>query len=80
MKLASPSTLLVGALVSGRAVKAQVDYSQYVNPFIGSVGPFGISQGGGDIFIGGARPFGVVKLGKSLLRRMSDAAYSSSRR
>ncbi|KAL4796892.1 glycosyl hydrolase family 92-domain-containing protein [Aspergillus venezuelensis] len=46
------------------AVSAQVDYSQYVNPFIGSEGPFpGQGYGGGDIFVGGARPFGVVKLG-----------------
>jgi putative alpha-1,2-mannosidase len=43
---------------------AQVDYSQYVNPFIGSEGPFeGLAFGGGDIFVGGAVPFGVVKLG-----------------
>lgn len=43
---------------------AQVDYSQYVNPFIGSEGPFpGKGYGGGDIFIGGARPFGVAKVG-----------------
>ncbi|RDW86774.1 uncharacterized protein DSM5745_03416 [Aspergillus mulundensis] len=46
------------------AVIAQVDYSQYVNPFIGSEGPFpGQGYGGGDIFVGGARPFGVVKVG-----------------
>ncbi|KAL4810093.1 glycosyl hydrolase family 92-domain-containing protein [Aspergillus unguis] len=43
---------------------AQVDYSQYVNPFIGSEGPFpGQGYGGGDIFVGGARPFGVAKVG-----------------
>ena len=41
-----------------------VDYSQYVNPLIGSEGPFeGLAFGGGDIFVGGALPFGVVKLG-----------------
>lgn len=35
-----------------------------MNPFIGSEGPFpGQAYGGGDIFIGGARPFGVVKVG-----------------
>ncbi|KAL4921840.1 glycosyl hydrolase family 92-domain-containing protein [Aspergillus aurantiobrunneus] len=46
------------------AVAAQVDYSQYVNPFIGSEGPFqGQGYGGGDIFVGGARPFGVAKMG-----------------
>nr|POF13889.1 putative secreted glycosidase [Quercus suber] len=40
------------------------DYSKYVNPFIGSEGPFpGLAFGGGDIFVGGALPFGVVKLG-----------------
>lgn len=45
-------------------VAAQVDYSQYVNPFIGSEGPFpGLAFGGGDIFIGGALPFGVAKVG-----------------
>ncbi|OJZ86765.1 glycoside hydrolase family 92 protein [Aspergillus luchuensis CBS 106.47] len=42
----------------------QVDYSQYVNPFMGSEGPTpGQGYGGGDIFVGGARPFGVVKVG-----------------
>jgi putative alpha-1,2-mannosidase len=51
------------ALLAGNAV-AQVDYTQYVNPFIGSEGPFpGLAFGGGDIFVGGALPFGVVKLG-----------------
>lgn len=53
-----------GFLSLGIAVAAEVDYSQYVNPFIGSEGPFpGQGYGGGDIFIGGARPFGVVKVG-----------------
>ncbi|KAK7752139.1 hypothetical protein SLS62_005883 [Diatrype stigma] len=43
---------------------AQVDYSQYVNPFMGGLGPFeGLAFGGGDIFVGGALPFGVVKMG-----------------
>ncbi|KAI9043747.1 uncharacterized protein KD926_003098 [Aspergillus affinis] len=43
---------------------SQIDYSQYVNVFMGSEGPFpGQSYGGGDIFIGGARPFGVTKVG-----------------
>lgn len=43
---------------------AQVDYSQYVNPLIGSEGPIaGYAFGGGDIFVGGAVPFGVVKVG-----------------
>jgi putative alpha-1,2-mannosidase len=34
-----------------------------VNPFIGSEGPDGTGFGGGDIFVGGARPFGVAKVG-----------------
>lgn len=41
-----------------------VDYSQYVNPLIGASGPFsGQAFGGGDIFVGGAVPFGVAKVG-----------------
>lgn len=45
-------------------VIAQTDYAQYVNPFIGGQGPFpGLAYGGGDIFVGGARPFGVAKVG-----------------
>lgn len=41
-----------------------VDYSQYVNALMGSEGPTpGEGFGGGDIFVGGARPFGVVKFG-----------------
>lgn len=51
-------------LASARLAAAQVDYSQFVNPFIGSEGPIpGYAYGGGDIFVGGAVPFGVVKLG-----------------
>jgi hypothetical protein len=43
---------------------ADVDYSQYVNPLIGSEGPFeGLAFGGGDIFVGAAVPFGVTKVG-----------------
>ncbi|KAL9112028.1 MAG: hypothetical protein Q9227_003648 [Pyrenula ochraceoflavens] len=43
---------------------AQVDYSQYVNPLIGSEGPIpGYAFGGGDIFVGGAVPFGSAKVG-----------------
>ncbi|KAK1037022.1 hypothetical protein LTR74_018832, partial [Friedmanniomyces endolithicus] len=50
-------------LLTGLAT-AQVDYSQYVKPFIGSEGPFpGLAFGGGDIFVGGALPFGVAKVG-----------------
>lgn len=40
------------------------DYSQYVNALMGSEGPYpGKGYGGGDIFVGGARPFGVAKVG-----------------
>ncbi|KAK4632119.1 hypothetical protein CLAFUW4_02479 [Fulvia fulva] len=43
---------------------AQHDWSQYVNPFIGGEGPIpGQAFGGGDIFVGGAVPFGVAKVG-----------------
>ncbi|KAK4540994.1 hypothetical protein LTR36_008363 [Oleoguttula mirabilis] len=45
-------------------VAAQVDYAEYVNPFMGSEGPFpGLAFGGGDIFVGGSLPFGVAKVG-----------------
>lgn len=54
--------LVVGVLELISATQA--DYSQYVNPFMGSEGPTpGQGYGGGDIFVGGARPFGVVKVG-----------------
>jgi len=60
MKLLQNLSLLVLAT----SASAQVDYAQYVNPFIGSEGPIpGQAFGGGDIFVGGAVPFGVVKLG-----------------
>ena len=55
-------TILVISILSA-PVRAVHDYSQYVNPFIGSEGPDGTSFGGGDIFIGGALPFGMVKIG-----------------
>lgn len=43
---------------------AQHDYAQYVNPFIGGEGPTpGLAAGGGDIFVGGAVPFGMAKVG-----------------
>ncbi|GLA38868.1 hypothetical protein AnigIFM63309_006186 [Aspergillus niger] len=60
-----PNRLLLLALgVSDLITAAQVDYSQYVNPFMGSEGPTpGQGYGGGDIFVGGARPFGVAKVG-----------------
>lgn len=52
------------ALSLAQPLVAEVDYSQYVNPFIGGSGPFeGQAFGGGDIFVGGALPFGVVKIG-----------------
>ncbi|KAH8703236.1 glycosyl hydrolase [Talaromyces proteolyticus] len=53
------------SLLSLRAEAADsVDYSQYVNALMGSEGPTpGQGFGGGDIFVGGARPFGVVKFG-----------------
>ncbi|KAJ9130912.1 Glycosyl hydrolase [Pleurostoma richardsiae] len=58
MRLLPILNLLLAAAVSA------VDYSKYVNPFIGGSGPFpGLAFGGGDIFVGGALPFGVVKLG-----------------
>lgn len=60
--MASLGTIFFCALIFRAA--AQVDYSQYVNPLIGSEGPFpGLAFGGGDIFVGGAVPFGVAKVG-----------------
>lgn len=51
-------------LLAGTTLAAKVDLSQYVNPLIGSEGPVaGSGFGGGDIFVGGARPFGVAKVG-----------------
>jgi hypothetical protein len=56
------SPLLLGLVTV--VVAYDVDYSQYVNPFIGAEGPVpGQGYGGGDIFVGGARPFGVAKTG-----------------
>ncbi|ROW02940.1 hypothetical protein VSDG_01734 [Cytospora chrysosperma] len=55
---------LVAILAFTWRVSAKVDYSQYVNPLIGGSGPIeGQAYGGGDIFVGGAVPFGVVKVG-----------------
>ncbi|KAL5359780.1 glycosyl hydrolase family 92-domain-containing protein [Aspergillus floccosus] len=60
----NPGPLFLLALGTLGAVAHEPDYSQYVNVFIGSEGPFeGKGFGGGDIFIGGARPFGVAKVG-----------------
>jgi len=51
---------IVVSLVYAQAV----DYTQYVNPFIGGAGPYpGLAFGGGDIFVGGAVPFGAVRMG-----------------
>ena len=57
--------LVLLLLAVSRVISAtQVDYSQYVNAFMGSEGPSpGQGYGGGDIFVGGARPFGVAKVG-----------------
>lgn len=55
---------LIILLFLAHLATAQHDYSQYVNPFIGGEGPFpGLAFGGGDIFVGGAVPFGVAKVG-----------------
>lgn len=55
---------LVAITAGAQLAAAQTNYSQYVNPFIGAEGPIpGYAYGGGDIFVGGAVPFGVVKLG-----------------
>lgn len=52
------------ALTHAQNASNGTDYSVYVNPLIGSEGPIpGQAFGGGDIFVGGAVPFGVVKIG-----------------
>jgi hypothetical protein len=56
--------LYVSLLLATQLVEGQIDYSQYVNPFIGGEGPIpGQASGGGDISVGGAVPFGVAKVG-----------------
>lgn len=61
--MVSPGLSLLALGFTASAL-AQVDYAQYVNPLIGSEGPYpGLAFGGGDIFVGGALPFGVVKVG-----------------
>ncbi|KNG50959.1 glycoside hydrolase family 92 protein [Stemphylium lycopersici] len=46
------------------AIGQDVDYARFVNPFIGTEGAIpGYAYGGGDVFVGGAVPFGMVKLG-----------------
>ena len=58
----SAALLLLPLLTSSQ--QPPVDHSQYVNLLIGSSGPFpGLAFGGGDIFVGGAVPFGVAKVG-----------------
>lgn len=58
------AVLLLTSRISRVTSQSHIDYSQYVNAFIGSEGPTpGQGAGGGDIFVGGARPFGVVKFG-----------------
>jgi len=60
----APSKAICCVFLAASLAAAQVDYSQYVNPLIGSEGPYpGLASGGGDIFVGGALPFGVVKVG-----------------
>lgn len=45
-------------------VSSQTDWSQYVDPFIGSEGSIpGTGAGGGDIWVGASLPFGSVKFG-----------------
>jgi putative alpha-1,2-mannosidase len=65
MRLRDLSPIIWGPLLLyvSPSTATQEDLSQYVNPFIGSEGPSGIGFGGGDIFVGGALPFGVVKVG-----------------
>ncbi|KAL5115413.1 hypothetical protein ACEQ8H_006713 [Pleosporales sp. CAS-2024a] len=59
----SGSTSLLLLACSGLAV-CQTDYAKYVDPFMGAEGPTpGRAFGGGDIFVGGAVPYGVVKMG-----------------
>lgn len=55
----------ISHLTSETSDKSKVyDYSQYVNPFIGSEGAIaGLAYGGGDIFVGASLPFGVAKVG-----------------
>ncbi|KAM0820208.1 putative Glycosyl hydrolase [Seiridium cardinale] len=55
---------VLGILLVWEVAAQGTDYSQYVNPLIGGSGPFeGLAFGGGDIFVGGALPFGVAKVG-----------------
>ncbi|KJX99290.1 glycosyl hydrolase like protein [Zymoseptoria brevis] len=57
-------TLISSLALIAQSANAQIDYSKHVNPFIGGEGPIpGQASGGGDIFVGGAVPFGVAKVG-----------------
>ncbi|KAH1353439.1 hypothetical protein KXV22_001802 [Aspergillus fumigatus] len=52
------------ALAATASASSSIDYTQYVNALMGLERPFSCKgYGGGDIFVGGARPFGMVKLG-----------------
>ncbi|KAL9074540.1 MAG: hypothetical protein Q9157_004355 [Trypethelium eluteriae] len=60
----APPRRILSFLLFVPHVMTQTDYAQYVNPFMGSEGPYpGLAFGGGDIFVGGAVPFGVAKVG-----------------
>lgn len=51
-------------LFSDSTPASEFNYSQYVNPFMGSEGAIeGLAYGGGNIFVGAAVPFGVAKVG-----------------
>lgn len=61
---ASISRVLASVALLASTNAQDVDYSKYVNPLIGGSGPFpGLAFGGGDIFVGGAVPFGEVRYG-----------------
>jgi putative alpha-1,2-mannosidase len=52
------------AIARSQSSSSNTNYARYVNALIGSEGPIpGQAFGGGDIFVGGAVPFGVVKFG-----------------
>lgn len=62
----TPAYLGLGLIshLASTTTAAEAGLSQYVNPLMGSEGPQpGSAYGGGDIFVGGARPFGVAKVG-----------------
>ncbi|PVI05747.1 glycoside hydrolase family 92 protein, partial [Periconia macrospinosa] len=56
--------VLLTCASTSRSNAQEVDYTPFVNPFIGAEGPIpGYAYGGGDIFVGAATPFGVAKVG-----------------